>query len=670
MLKSRFLLISLIFLLIGGLTVVAQDADKEAKKAAKEAAKEAKQAAKQAEKEAKKAGKEVGDAVEEAVDAATGDEGDGFKAKKHDEYPYPSVRDREYIDYVRPKKKDQQDAFIERKYTHPSPPKSQWELGLDIGALMISGDVKAKPGLAIGGHIRKSFGYVFSVRGSFMAGTTTGRNWQGSQGWSAFAGNDANGGSIYAEPDELAPNGALGGDDRYDRFNEGENTPDYRGLNGNIVFYNYQTKIRELTLSGIVNLNNVKFHKRRNLFSWYGIFGVGGLIYNAKMDQLDGDGNEYDYSTIGPYADDDTRKDRIAELKDLWDGDFESQAEKHFDDYWLFGSINDRENIWNYRPTAHIGIGTAIKVTRRINIGLESKVTYTNDDLLDGQRWQEWGALSRDYDTYVFTNASININLGGKNTVEPLWWMNPLDYAYDDMNKKPCCEDLEIPDLTDSDGDGVPDMFDDEPDSRKECPVNTRGVMLDTDGDGILDCDDCQPLTPKHLIDKINDCGEALEENCCDELRGKIKDIEDYLFPDCDDSMLPNILFKSNCYGVNDNFRPQLQVVADYLRTKPNISLCVVGNVDGPGAYNQVLAWKRANEVRNILVSEFGVNPSQLKVQYRAGEVIGGGMAGYGKKKAIDAEGALNRRVDFKCCDKNSSEMPKPSGPDAGRKCK
>ena len=655
MLKSRFLLISLVFLLIGGLTVFAQDAD--ADKAAKKAAKEAKKAAKKAEKEAKKAGEEVDEAVSD------GDGDDGFNIKRHDEYPYPSVRDREYIDYVRPKKKDQQDAFIERKYTHPSPPKNQWELGIDLGVLHVSGDVKAKglfPGFGIGGHIRKSFGYVFSLRGNFMTGTTFGEDWQ-----------------AKTRPVEDTENPALNGNRRYETFNTSFNevvvTPDYNGK----VFHNYKTKINELSLSGVVNLNNIKFHKRRNLFAWYGLFGIGGFVYNTTMDQLDGDGNTYTdlYNSIGVYNNEESRRDRLDDLRDGTDGisgrdgTYESQAEVHWDDYWIFGSKRDGDHVWNYRPTAHVGLGTAIKISRRINIGLESKVTYTNDDLLDGDRWTEWGALSRDYDTYVFTNASININLGGKNTVEPLWWMNPLDYSYDELDNAPCCDDLPpIPDLTDSDGDGVPDMFDDEADSRKDCPVNTRGVMLDTDGDGILDCDDCQPLTPKHLIDKISDCGEALEENCCDELREEIEKLKP---GPCDDSMLPNILFKENCYGVNDNFRPQLQTVASYLNDPKNskVSLCVVGNVDGAGAYNEVLAWKRANEVKNILMTEFGVNPNQLKVQYQPGASYGGGGGFGGKKKGIGAEQALNRRVDFKCCE-NGFDMPRPNGPDAGRKCK
>jgi hypothetical protein len=50
---------------------------------------------------------------------------------------------------------------------------------------------------------------------------------------------------------------------------------------------------------------------------------------------------------------------------------------------------------------------------------------------LDGQEWTEnpWGdaAVSRDYDSYNMFSLGININLGSK-SVEPLWWLNPLDW--------------------------------------------------------------------------------------------------------------------------------------------------------------------------------------------------------------------------------------------------
>ena len=653
MLKSNFLLTALLLLLVCVPSFAQDDDGKKVKKEKKVKVKKDKVKKEKVKKE------------KSAPDEAGSD-----SSSFDDDYPYPEVRDAEYSDFIKPKHQEQQDKFLDDKYMYPAPPKNQWEIGLDLGPLWISGDVKTSlfPGLGIGGHVRKSFGYVFSLRGSIMGGVTKGANWQGSQGWSAYAGNDSQGSneSIYATGnDDFSPNEALSGSARYAALSEGDRAPDYRGLNDNIVFYNYRTRLWEGVISGVVNLNNIKFHKRRNNWAWHGFAGVGGLIYNAKMDQLGDGGQEYNYSSIAEsYAREEGAKDIKDALKDLRDGEYESQAEKHHDDYWFFGSSRDGDHEWSYRPTAHVGLGTQYKITNMINLGFETKVTYTNDDLLDGQRWQEWGALTRDYDTYVWSNLSLNVNLGAKNSVEPLWWMNPLDYGYDEM--KECnCEIPEPVDLSDCDNDGVPDLWDLEKcESREECPVDTHGVELDSDGDGIKDCDDCQPHTPRHLIDKISECGEAFDDPCPDCPHTHLdSDIISTVQP-CDDSYLPNILFNNGSAKVRDEFQPQLQAVADYLRQDRNRKICVVGHTDSAGSSraNDCISYKRAQAVIDELVSKYGIPRDQLILQYRgSNEPVIGGVDPYARKKGIDAANALNRRVDFRCCE-GSYDMPRPSG--------
>ena len=127
-----------------------------------------------------------------------------------EDYPYPEVRSEEYKEFVPEKRHDQQDKFMDRKYNFPAKPRHKWELGLNAGLLMVSGDIKARPGFGIGGHIRRAMGYTFSLRGSFMAGEATGRNWQGTQGWARSSLGDGH-----------IPNQALAGNSAYDQFNEG-----------------------------------------------------------------------------------------------------------------------------------------------------------------------------------------------------------------------------------------------------------------------------------------------------------------------------------------------------------------------------------------------------------------------------------------------------------------
>src|SRR4030095_5746834 len=49
---------------------------------------------------------------------------------------------------------------------------------------------------------------------------------------------------------------------------------------------------------------------------------------------------------------------------------------------------------------------------------------------------------------------------------------------------------------TDTDGDGVADMFDKEPNTPAGSPVDSHGVTRDTDGDGVPDWKDKQLITP------------------------------------------------------------------------------------------------------------------------------------------------------------------------------
>lgn len=651
MLKARHLLIFAVMFALCGSTLFAQDAEDSGKKEKKEKKEKV---------------------VKEKKD----------KVILRDDYPYPSANSTEYKDFVSKKRHDQHDKYLDNKYEYPAFPKNQWEVGLDIGAMMISGDINAGrtsgfpiPGYMIGAHVRKSLGYIFSLRLSGFGGETQGYNWRGNSGWLStevfdVVNNPSLTGGVNSPSALQGGQNQAGSDNVYSQLNDEYDTPNYYAAGQGVVYYNYSTKIRNINIEGIVNLNNIRFHRRRNIVSAYGIFGVGNYIFSAKQDMLDGDGNEYDFASLGAdYSIDANRKDIKKDLRDLLDGTFESQAMIATDDYWIFGALDKQDRAWQYRPELHFGLGLQFKVSKRFNIGWENRVFYSDEDLLDGQRFSDIDD-SKDWDRYVTSNVSLNLNLGKKESFEPLWWMNPLDYSYGELNEPPCCDTWEF---GDEDGDGVPDMFDEEPNSRKDCPVDTRGRELDSDGDGIKDCDDCQPFTPRHLIDKINDCGAAFDErkdttiyitNTTVEYREPPK-------PSCEDTMLPNVLFDLNRYGVKPEFDAQLRTIANYLQSNPSVRLCVVGNTDNRGGndYNDVLAWKRANEVKNTLISKFGVNPSQLAVQY-SGEnnPVVGGLSATGSKKGIDASHALNRRVDFKCCMDGQMDMGRPSGPDAGRK--
>ena len=123
-----------------------------------------------------------------------------------------------------------------------------------------------------------------------------------------------------------------------------------------------------------------------------------------------------------------------------------------------------------------------------------------------------------DYDTYNYASVGLNFNIG-KKSVEPLWWINPLDYAYSEINN-PKHMKLPKPVFDDADGDGVIDQFDKEPNTPAGCPVDTHGVSRDTDGDGVPDCKDKQLITPTECQPVDADgVGKCPDPECCKNMR-------------------------------------------------------------------------------------------------------------------------------------------------------
>ena len=123
------------------------------------------------------------------------------------------------------------------------------------------------------------------------------------------------------------------------------------------------------------------------------------------MDALDDGGNTYAAAfnglTQGTYE---TRKDTRKALRDILDGDYETPAQNQGDRRpKLFGDT--------FKPSGNIGLGVAIKLSNRINIAIEDRVTFIKDDLLDGQQWAEQGNLTGDFDSYNYATIGLNFNL-------------------------------------------------------------------------------------------------------------------------------------------------------------------------------------------------------------------------------------------------------------------
>jgi outer membrane protein OmpA-like peptidoglycan-associated protein len=258
-----------------------------------------------------------------------------------------------------------------------------------------------------------------------------------------------------------------------------------------------------------------------------------------------------------------------------------------------------------YKTVGHVGLGIAFKINNRLNFAIEDRFTFTNDDLLDGWRWAEQvpgsPVLTQNFDTYNYATLGLNINLGSK-AVEPLWWLNPLDYAYSEL-RNPRLMRLPKPVLPDSDGDGVTDQFDLEQ-TPAGCPVDTHGVSRDTDGDGVPDCRDKQLVTPTDCQPVDADgVGKCPEPECC-----KNPPVQE-----CAATLgsLPSITFSGNTVALSGDAKNMLASVAARMRNNPECKVVVTGYCSSSKAEQQ-RSWDRVNATINYMVQNEGISAERF----------------------------------------------------------
>jgi outer membrane protein OmpA-like peptidoglycan-associated protein len=463
------------------------------------------------------------------------------------------------------KRMPQHTEFLNGTNNFPAKPRNQWEIGIKGGAFTVSGDIPAVfPTIGFGLHVRKAFGYVFSMRLEYLNGTGKGLNWKPT-GFIPASGSPWTG---YGVP----------------------------------IFTNYKTKVQDLSLQGVVTLNNIRFHKAKTGFNFYGFAGIGGTVYDTKVNALNGSTRYTQFASVagGVYK---NRKDTRDALKDFLDDSYESPAENH-------GQTRPKLFGDTFKPSGTVGLGLAIKLSNRFNIAIEDRVTFIKDDLLDGQRWAEQGDLTRDFDSYNYATIGLNFNLGAK-SVEPLWWLNPLDYAYSEI-RNPRLMRLPKPVLPDADGDGVTDQFDQEQ-TPAGVPVDSHGVSRDTDGDGVPDSKDKELITPTTCqpvdADGVGKCPCPSEDCFKDYIKAGANQCAEKL------GALPSVSFKKGSNALSKDNEAVLATVASKLRNSPECKIVVIGYCSS-SKKEQQLSWDHVNKVITYLVEKEGLSADRFIFQY------------------------------------------------------
>jgi len=205
----------------------------------------------------------------------------------------------------------------------------------------------------------------------------------------------------------------------------------------------------------------------------------------------------------------------------------------------------------------------------------------------------------------------------------------------------------------DTDGDGVWDGCDKCPNTPSGCEVDANGCPLDSDNDGVWDCRDKCPDTPSCCNVDADGCPTDSDNDgvCdgCDECPGTpagykvdergcptgVPEIQETL------SLQGVEGFVVNTWTLTDAFKKILDKVADGLKAFPHVKVEVQGHTDisGTKEWNQTLSERRANSVRDYLISK-GVAADRLTAK------------GYGSSKpkydnSTPIGRSKNRRVEL-----------------------
>ncbi len=522
-------------------------------------------------------------------------------------------------------------------------PKSMWELGIHAGPAFISGDVEAPfpSGYGFGLHLRKAVNYTLSWR--------LDATYHSSKGYDARSYNFLGVEKTYLQNIDQFP--ILAG---------------YTDIatNADNIHRNYKANILGLNFEGVLNIGNILFHNPSNKWNFYGVLGLGLNIPKTSIDLLDGD-QLYDFSSVTEGLDLTTqkgRKEARKNLKDLLDGDFETEG----------GVERDIIALGDYKtviPHITFGIGLSRKLSKRINLGLEHRVMLSDNDLLDGFENRSAVDESNSNDVPHYTALRLGINLGSfEKRIEPLYWVNPLDGPFNDL-----AELKQRPkfDLTDSDGDGVIDMLDQEPNTPAGCPVDTRGVMLDSDGDGVVDCKDHEPYSPPGY--EVDQNGVAIikdpflkESQVVELINQRTAAIESSL-----NWFLPMIHFDLDKYYIKPEFYGSLHQTAAVMRSHPDLKVAVNGFSDNRNdeVYNKVLSYNRANAAINYLISNYDLPRSRFILTY-VGEknpIVKDLKDNHNTNTTEEFKHYINRRVEFRVATSTDTDMSRPEGPEAGQ---
>ncbi len=305
-----------------------------------------------------------------------------------------------------------------------------------------------------------------------------------------------------------------------------------------------------------------------------------------------------------------------------------------------------------------LGGGCRVYINPLIDIGIEYFITETFTDYLEG--FSPSGYSNRSNDWFSVYHAYVAFNLGKNKTARCIEWIEPTEILTEELVKtkievsqqnnelkqensllKKQIEALTFQVLenkkgndsalktikqtfkTDSDGDGVSDEFDKEPNTPAGATVDGAGRTMDSDKDGIPDYKDKCPTI----------AGREINNGCPIEPNSKQLEVVN--------EVKRTLQFETGKAIIKSPSYPALDNLIDMLKDNPSFNFKIEGHTDniGDAQSNLELSTLRANAVKEFITSK-GIQNYRITA------------TGYGDTKPVVSNDtaigrAKNRRVDM-----------------------
>ena len=186
--------------------------------------------------------------------------------------------------------------------------------------------------------------------------------------------------------------------------------------------------------------------------------------------------------------------------------------------------------------------------------------------------------------------------------------------------------------------------------ANKPKPIDPR-LFTDTDGDGIADLFDKEPGTPANSL--VSGGGVAIDlQKYMDALRKPEAPKKD----ECE-AMFGNVEYDTDKAVITSNSQQTLKQVIDLLNMRPNCRIVIVGHTDARASdnYNTQLSKRRVEAARRFLIRNGIQSPERILTEYY-GELIP-----IADNKTVEGM-TKNRRVEIKIMPDNSLRSNYPAG--------